>query len=97
MKPADIRAESLIIFQKLHRDLASLGDDFSDKKIMNLFLEAINLLPDYSARPSEEPDVVLVKRLDDPGGEEHRVNLRERTDSLRMVWAEYLAHSEPEP
>ena len=84
---ADSRALALILFQKFHKDLPDLKDDPSERVLGEVIVDAINLLPDYVARPGNKKNLIQVRQLGD--GSELTLNIQEFIDSLQTLWNEY--------
>ena len=93
---SDPRALGLIVFQKFHSELPELGEEPGDRAMARLLLEAINLLPDFEARPGDKPHILLLQRLNMPHAKEIPLNIQAHIDALKTIWRDYLDSVERE-
>ena len=78
----------LILFQMLSRGLSSLEEELTEIAARDLIVAAINLLPDYQARPANHPAKILVKELAG-AHREQEIEFQNAVDSLKIIWQDY--------
>lgn len=80
---------AFIIFHKLHQGLPRLGEDLSENRLRELILEAINLLPDYTAFPTETENRIVVRNTRSKKPFDVVLDIQHSIDSLRTILLEY--------
>ena len=88
MKISDPRAQSLIVFHKLRRELSELEDEPSDELLTRIVAQAAHLLPEYDVTPTDRTGIVIVRRLSPPG-DYYALDIRAYMDAFRSLWREY--------
>jgi hypothetical protein len=82
----DPRSLAFIVFQKLRQEATSAPDEeLTESGAMRIFLDAINLMPDYEATTGARENVLLIQRE----GVEFQLNIQDAMDSLIVVWNDY--------
>lgn len=87
-KTEDPRVVSLILFQKLQKELNDLDDELTEKVALRILSEALDLIPDLVISPGSRPNEITVSHTRNP--ETKKVlNLQDAADSLLTVWRDY--------
>ena len=89
MNSSDPRAQALTLFHKIHKSLPGLEEEPSDQTIIELLMNAINLLPEYTAEPGDKKGVILIRHIKDDPLHEVPLNIQHSVDSFKTVWKEY--------
>ena len=84
----DPRAQVLVLFQKLSKELSTLNEQATLKRAADLIVNALQILPDFSVEKTEKEGEILIRKLD-TNDAPVKLNIQDAADGLITLWREY--------